>query len=647
MALRIPSVHLRVERGETSELGELRGEALGLALLVLIALDVILGGEGSTNGELDLTPLRVSCFLGCATVLIVGAAVDTRFHALFRRRSSTLVGTCLTLAGSALAVAGISLLGSAGAPLGLVAGTCLGAGLALLVFLWGIAFGRLDLGDISLNAVVGVAVGILAYVLVASRMPVPWGHAVVGALQAAHIVLLRNRVTDALPDPDMREAPYFSELQIKRASFAAKIIPTLLCLGVVLGNVVLHAEFVMKPSAGMRGEVATVVAVLLGSLLVLGACVVARRREQTFAHAFRTMIPLVAVLILALVLSQAAALSVPSASVLTSFVIVATMCWAYLGSLSQGFRLSPVFVFGLGVGSMALGFLLASPLNLVLQPLVDDVLPQPAFGLTVCLLCLVIATGLFPRRDDIMAIVVRSYQPSELWGTDDGETDAEAAGLAGDGGRGHSAGDAGATSGTGLRAGMGGAAGADGPGAGWDASVGTAFGGTGPSGARLPRSHAGTPYGHASALAGGEPRGRAGGAGTQAGGSGAGMGPSVGAGARAAGGMQATGAGGAGGEADASVGTGLAGGTGGAGEGDEVRKGRFVRRCEYVADTFPLSRRETDVLFLLAKGRNVSFICEQLYISEGTAKTHVNHVYKKLGVHSRQELIKLIDEFDA
>ena len=68
-----------------------------------------------------------------------------------------------------------------------------------------------------------------------------------------------------------------------------------------------------------------------------------------------------------------------------------------------------------------------------------------------------------------------------------------------------------------------------------------------------------------------------------------------------------------------------------------------MRRCDQVADTYLLSRRETDVLYLLAKGRNVSYIKEKLYISEGTAKTHVHHVYKKLNVHSQQELMALID----
>ncbi|MBM6999874.1 helix-turn-helix transcriptional regulator [bacterium] len=82
-------------------------------------------------------------------------------------------------------------------------------------------------------------------------------------------------------------------------------------------------------------------------------------------------------------------------------------------------------------------------------------------------------------------------------------------------------------------------------------------------------------------------------------------------------------------------------------DGERPRKGRFVRRCQAVADTYMLSRRETDVLFLLAKGHNVSYIMEHLVISEGTAKTHVHHVYQKLSVHSQQELIQLVESTDV
>ena len=55
-----------------------------------------------------------------------------------------------------------------------------------------------------------------------------------------------------------------------------------------------------------------------------------------------------------------------------------------------------------------------------------------------------------------------------------------------------------------------------------------------------------------------------------------------------------------------------------------------------------LSTRETEVFILLAQGRNRRFICEELFIADGTASTHIGRIYEKLGVHSKQELITLV-----
>ena len=78
-------------------------------------------------------------------------------------------------------------------------------------------------------------------------------------------------------------------------------------------------------------------------------------------------------------------------------------------------------------------------------------------------------------------------------------------------------------------------------------------------------------------------------------------------------------------------------------ESPEQRAGRFKRKCAAVADTFLLSHKETEVLFLLAKGRNSAAIQEALYISAGTANTHMRHIYRKLDVHSQHELIDLVE----
>ena len=77
---------------------------------------------------------------------------------------------------------------------------------------------------------------------------------------------------------------------------------------------------------------------------------------------------------------------------------------------------------------------------------------------------------------------------------------------------------------------------------------------------------------------------------------------------------------------------------------EKARAGRFKRKCELVANRYLLSKKETEVLFLLAKGRNAAYIQEQLYISEGTARTHMRHIYKKLDIHTQQELMDLVEE---
>ena len=82
-------------------------------------------------------------------------------------------------------------------------------------------------------------------------------------------------------------------------------------------------------------------------------------------------------------------------------------------------------------------------------------------------------------------------------------------------------------------------------------------------------------------------------------------------------------------------------------ETQEQKLGRFKRKCAAVADTFLLSRKETEVLFLLAKGRNSAAIQEALYISAGTANTHMRHIYRKLDVHSQHELIELVENMEV
>ncbi|MBQ6585297.1 MAG: LuxR family transcriptional regulator, partial [Coriobacteriales bacterium] len=67
-------------------------------------------------------------------------------------------------------------------------------------------------------------------------------------------------------------------------------------------------------------------------------------------------------------------------------------------------------------------------------------------------------------------------------------------------------------------------------------------------------------------------------------------------------------------------------------------------RCQIISRKYGLSERESEILTYLAKGRSAAFIQEQLVLSYSTVSTHRQHIYQKLGIHSQQELLDLVDK---
>jgi DNA-binding CsgD family transcriptional regulator len=52
-----------------------------------------------------------------------------------------------------------------------------------------------------------------------------------------------------------------------------------------------------------------------------------------------------------------------------------------------------------------------------------------------------------------------------------------------------------------------------------------------------------------------------------------------------------------------------------------------------------LTRRELEVLTMLAEGATNAGIAQRLVVSEGTVKTHVKHIFRKLGVQNRSQAV--------
>lgn len=82
---------------------------------------------------------------------------------------------------------------------------------------------------------------------------------------------------------------------------------------------------------------------------------------------------------------------------------------------------------------------------------------------------------------------------------------------------------------------------------------------------------------------------------------------------------------------------------GAAEEGREGVQADFRARVAELGGEFGLTRREGDVLVLLVRGYSLPVIGERLSISLGTVDTHVKHIYKKMGIHSRKELLDIFN----
>lgn len=63
-----------------------------------------------------------------------------------------------------------------------------------------------------------------------------------------------------------------------------------------------------------------------------------------------------------------------------------------------------------------------------------------------------------------------------------------------------------------------------------------------------------------------------------------------------------------------------------------------------IASEYRLTPRELEITQLLARGRNKRHISQGLNLSEETVKTHMGNIYRKLFVHTQQELIDLVEK---
>lgn len=62
---------------------------------------------------------------------------------------------------------------------------------------------------------------------------------------------------------------------------------------------------------------------------------------------------------------------------------------------------------------------------------------------------------------------------------------------------------------------------------------------------------------------------------------------------------------------------------------------------------FELSALEVDIVRLISQGRSRSVIAKQLSYSENTVRNYTRNIYRKVGVHSKQDLLDALDRFES
>ncbi len=70
---------------------------------------------------------------------------------------------------------------------------------------------------------------------------------------------------------------------------------------------------------------------------------------------------------------------------------------------------------------------------------------------------------------------------------------------------------------------------------------------------------------------------------------------------------------------------------------------RITLRCKILQEEYRLTSRETEIMELIVRGYSVARIAQEHVVSENTVRTHYKHIYAKLGIHKKQELIAMVD----
>lgn len=631
MGFQVPRVTIKIDFKEGASFGELSLISFGYGLhqawnySSMFDKGGIFGTGGLQAGPFN-DQLSLAYFVSIliyGLLLLIASILDTKLIRALHATPTLVAAALLGATGTLL------LLGSGaespfdGSTLQIISGILTGTGSSILLLAWGIAFSRRDSASIIINGALSIAIGFGIYSLVLHQIPFPWGGVASALIPFAEIALLLVLRRHVSLDFDNRQL-FFQPLPINHARFVMRFGLPVFFLGVALGIMRQTSIETILPGSAFEDQALLFVTACVATVLIM-VTFLALGGDERWHIFFRPLIPFIAVTAIFIPFTTGGTSFWGTSVVLVGYMSFEALMWIFFSELSQRFRLSPIFVFGLGRGVMALAALGGSTL-----PLSTGALGAPT-GLgemgtvLIVLVAMMLAYALLPDEHEMASIVavtprkvaVQSASRAPLIVVNEGKADA-------------------------LERAREGAV----PSAPEQADVRT----------QVPAN-----WEHAVVAALAELGETSGAASGQI--ASASSVVSAAKGPTAVDAMQDD-------ASDASAASDTASSASTApsparqamdfsrsifaeetaapapADDTPAARGRFRQRCEIVANTYLLSRRESEVMYYLARGYKSSHIQQQLYISEGTAKTHIRHIYRKLNIHSQQDLIHLIDEVE-
>ena len=631
MGFQVPRVTIKIDFKEGASFGELSlisfGYGLHQAWIYSSMFDKggIFGTGGLQAGPFN-DQLSLAYFVSIliyGLLLLIASILDTKLIRALHATPTLVAAALLGATGTLL------LLGSGaespfdGSTLQIISGILTGTGSSILLLAWGIAFSRRDSASIIINGALSIAIGFGIYGLVLHQIPFPWGGVASALIPFAEIALLLVLRRHVSLDFDNRQL-FFQPLPINHARFVMRFGLPVFFLGVALGIMRQTSIETILPGSAFEDQALLFVTACVATVLIM-VTFLALGGDERWHIFFRPLIPFIAVTAIFIPFTTGGTSFWGTSVVLVGYMSFEALMWIFFSELSQRFRLSPIFAFGLGRGVMALAALGGSTL-----PLFTGALGAPT-GLgemgtvLIVLVAMMLAYALLPDEREMASIVavtprkvaVQSASRAPLIVVNEGKADALE--------RAQEGAVPSAPEQTDVRT--------QAP-ANWEQAVVAALAELGETSGAASGQIASA----SSVVSAAEDPTAVDAMQDDASDASAASDTASSASTAPSPARQAM-------DVSRSI---FAEETAAPAPADDTpaARGRFRQRCEIVASTYLLSRRESEVMYYLARGYKSSHIQQQLYISEGTAKTHIRHIYRKLNIHSQQGLIHLIDEVE-